>query len=111
MLNGEAENGEYLMARSLQQLLGKHVLASLTELDASGRILRRNEFHGTLIFEKGKPACLRADTQRPLELPDNLDYYFPVDPELEYELQETGETVTGIDYTLTFVKAPPEYFQ
>ncbi len=99
------------MARTLQQMLGKQVLACLTEVDASGRIMKRKEFFGTLVAEKGKPACLRQDSQRLFALPEDLDYYFPVDPQQQYELAETGEMISGIDYTLTFVKAPPEYFQ
>jgi len=73
--------------------------------------MKRQEFFGTLVADKGKQACLRQNSQRLFALPENLDYYFPVDPQLAYELRETGEMLSGIDYTLTFVKAPPEYFQ
>ena len=99
------------MARTLKQMLGKQVLASLTELDANGRIIRRQEFHGTLVEKQGKPVCLRHDNNSPFSLPENLSYYCPVDPSTEYQLQETGEKITGIDYALTFVKAPEEFFR
>lgn len=98
------------MARTLKQMLGKHVLASLTEIDANGRIMRRQEFYGTLIEKDGKPALLPSDSTHPFTLPNNLDYYYPVDPQLEYQLADSGKIVSGIDYTLSFVKGPPEFF-
>lgn len=99
------------MARTLQEMEGKQVLACLTEIDANGRIIRRQEFHGTLTKERGKPLLYDENHTRPFALPENPDYYFPANPELEYQLCETGEMISGIDYTLTFIKAPPEYFQ
>ena len=98
------------MAHSLHEILGKQILACLTEIDANGRIIRRQEFHGTLIEKEGKPLLLTGSLKRPFALPEDPDFYFPADPGLEYELHESGEMVSGIDYTLTFIKAPPEYF-
>lgn len=98
------------MTRSLHEMLGKQILACLTEIDANGRIIRRQEFHGTLTEERGKPLLHDEKHPRPFALPENPDYYFPADPELEYQLCESGEMISGIDYTLTFIKAPPEYF-
>jgi hypothetical protein len=99
------------MARSLKEMLGKQVLACLTEIDANGRIIRRQEFHGPLSEEQGKPQLRAANRRRPFALPEDPEFYFPADPELEYQLCESGELIRGIDYTLTFIKAPPEYFQ
>jgi len=94
----------------LREMLGKQVLACLTEIDANGKIIRRQEFHGTLIENQGKPLLQTDSLKRPFALPENLDYYFPANPELSYQLCESGEEISGIDYTLTFIKAPPEYF-
>jgi len=99
------------MARSLKEMLGKQVLACLTEIDANGRIIRRQEFHGTLVGNQGKPFLQPSNHSRPFALPNDPDYYFPADPERQYQLEGDNELVSGIDYTLTFIKAPPEYFQ
>ena len=97
------------MNTALRPLLGKCILASLSEIDNNGRVLRRQEFYGTLIESHGKPALQRPGHERPFGLPDEPDYYRPADPDKEYPLEETGDTVRGVDYTLTFVKVPPEF--
>ena len=97
------------MKASMRQLLGKHILASLSEIDNNGRVLRRQEFHGPLIEYRGKPALRHAGSKRPFVLPDELGYYRKADPDRDYALEESGETVSAVDYTLTFVKVPPEF--
>ena len=99
------------MARTLSQIMGKQILACLTEIDANGRIIRRQEFHGTLIGDEDRPLLQPRNNQPPFALPDNPDYYFPADPQRQYRLCSSDELVRGVDYTLTFIKAPPEYFQ
>lgn len=97
------------MNTSMQQLLGKHILADLTEIDNNGRVVRRQEFHGTLIESRGKPALQHAGSERPFGLPEEFEYYQPADPEKEYTLAGTGETISAVDYTLNFIKVPPEF--
>ncbi|HEX9779489.1 MAG TPA: hypothetical protein VGA63_15195 [Geopsychrobacteraceae bacterium] len=97
------------MGQMLQEMVGKQLLADLIQIDANGRVIRRQQYHGTLIDDHGHPALLRPGVENPFSLPELLDQYQPVDPHQTFELETTGERLTGIDYRLTFIKSPEQF--
>jgi hypothetical protein len=99
----EADNVKYV---------GKYILIGVTNEDASGNIVNKQEMHG--VIERITPVSIEVSLRGSCQgttykLPPDLRSLFPA-RRGEYRLRETGELVVDPDYTTSWtIKAPQKH--
>jgi hypothetical protein len=85
-----------------QTLLGKYVLVGVTRQSHTGRIIRKEQFHGRVVeVDAQKGICLRLEGERSGQfewLPPDTRAFMKASPG-EYELSASKEVVIDPDYT------------
>jgi len=94
------------------ELLGKHVLVGITNLDHEENLIEQSQYHGDVVVadeREGFRFKLRGTREGEFEwLPPDTRGFSPAPPG-EYRLRSTGEVVVNPDYTTTWTlkEAPP----
>jgi hypothetical protein len=91
------------------ELVGTHVLVGLTHLDHNDNVLRKEQFHGTVIRASVDEGVIlvAADGQQH-RIPLDSEAFRPADPG-EYRLRSTGEVVVDPAWLATWIVRPPEH--
>lgn len=88
------------------ELLGTHVLAGITRMDRSGRVLKQQQIHGRVVRAiPGEGVYILDADGKEHWLPPHRPSYVPADPG-EYRLRSTGEIVVDPDYVTTWTLHP-----
>lgn len=95
------------MVKELSELAGKRMLLTIIVCDRNGDVKERSQYHGIVEDSGGEPVLQSQNTEDRIPIPPIYDQIEKVDPEQQLELEESGEKISGIEYTLTCVKSPP----
>lgn len=93
-----------------KELLGKHVLAGVTALDASGRLITHKQFHGEILTadaREGLRIKLLGERAGEFEWLPRDTRAFSKARAGEYRLKSTGEVVVDPDYTTMWTYTEP----
>lgn len=95
------------MVKELSELVGKRMLLTIIVCDRNGEVKERSQYHGTVEDSGGEPVLQSQNTEDRIPIPPIYDQIEKIDPGQQLEMEESGEKISGIDYTLTCVKSPP----
>lgn len=95
------------MVNGLNELAGKRLLFTMLVCDRDGEVQEKRQYHGIVEDEGGEPVLNADDSDERIPVPPMYEQIEKVDPGQPVELEKGGETVEGVDYTLTCVKSPP----
>lgn len=81
--------------------VGKTIIAGITTLDASGKVVKRFQIYGTVSEATSEKFVIRRPNGKHYTLPPFYSNVCPAAPG-EYRLRSTGEVVVNPDYTTTW---------
>ncbi|NIQ98018.1 MAG: hypothetical protein GWO11_05935 [Desulfuromonadales bacterium] len=95
------------MVNGLTELTGKHLLFTMIVCDRNGEVEEKRQYHGIVENAGGEPVLHRPGSDERIPVPPMYEQVEKADPDQRISLEQSGETVEGIEYTLTCVKSPP----